>query len=605
MHAIDIRQPSRRFFRRSLATVLVSTLGVTTFSAICGCSQGRIFSPIASRRAIDDSAPSMHGPSIGGPAQMQANARAAASRNASQIRVTSENAVPETDIEPVEQRLAVSQQSAAVPVKQVSHQSAKSAVVAPPEQVAEALQNANSDRFANTPAAPPAASEGASASLSDAALNLPEGYDGVDVSELMSALQDAPPEIQKAAIARLIAMSRKRARPSDRPRAIEDALAASFDSLPELPDEVIDRGVNPTRIGSAAADAAPTVKTVSAVAPTNEDVSQSPVHTAAHESLSDQMPEAHPNAAQTPLAQNSSTQTPAEPLQTASLSGDQSAIGTDKGDVAANSSDPNAPNQESVAIAVMQTPVANAQPVAESTTASADMTDAELFDALVKRLQTNVPGESDADRHRRQVVARHLMVLSGDPDRAVDNLEGLSNEEQEYLRHQLLGLWTIIDPKGHPVPSRRFSSALPEIRKATGYLAAASDSLEVRSLEFCTEIESYGQIKPFPSRRFSPGQEVILYCEIENFVANSVDGGFETRLQGSYDLLDQNGHRVSSQTLPEDRQISKKHLRDYFIAYQMYLPDSIEPGNYQLRLTMEDVHGKKYGQSIVDFQIKR
>ena len=197
------------------------------------------------------------------------------------------------------------------------------------------------------------------------------------------------------------------------------------------------------------------------------------------------------------------------------------------------------------------------------------------------------------------------MVLAGDPDRAVEKIEGLSNEEQEFLRHQLLGLWTIIDPNGHPVPSRRLSSALPEMRKATGFLAAASDSLEVRGLQFCTEIEAYGEVTPFPERRFEPGQEVILYCEVENFVAADLKEGFETRLQGSYDLLDRDGRRVSSQTLPEDRQVTNNRLRDYFVAYQMYLPDAIEPGRYQLRLTMEDVNGKKYGQSTIDFEIKR
>ncbi|MFG0290646.1 MAG: hypothetical protein ACF8CQ_20900 [Rhodopirellula sp. JB044] len=596
MQAIEIRQSGRRFFRRSLATVLVSTLGLSTIATFSGCSQSKVFTPLSRGRNIDNTGPSMHGPSIGGPAQMTAQRGANPSRT--QIRVTSENATPETEIEPVEQRLAVNQATHAVPVQQVSHQSGKKAVVVPPEQIA---QSGNGPQQSNGTASP--SNTATNHPAADASLELPEGYDGVDVSDLMSALQDAPPEIQKAAIARLIAMSRKRAQSSDRPRDIESALAASFDSLPELPDEVVDRGVNPSRIGDGNQPASPAVQTVSAVTPADAETAKPQVETAAHETLTDMLPEPESKSGQTSSSSSDVASNNVSP------SSDSPTTTTEPA---------NNPSSEPVAIAVMQPPVANKtdtaatpsndMPIAStapSTVTPSEMSDAELFDALVARLQKEVPGESDADRHRRQVVARHLMVLSGDPDRAVDNLEGLSTEEQEYLRHQLLGLWTIIDPKGHPVPSRRFSSALPEIRKATGYLAAASDSLEVRSLEFCTEIESYGQIKPFPSRRFVPGQEVILYCEIENFVANRVDGGFETRLQGSYDLLDRNGHRVSSQTLPEDQQISKKLLRDYFIAYQMYLPDAIEPGNYQLRLTMEDIHGKKYGQATVDFQIKR
>ncbi len=197
------------------------------------------------------------------------------------------------------------------------------------------------------------------------------------------------------------------------------------------------------------------------------------------------------------------------------------------------------------------------------------------------------------------------MVLSGDPDAAVAKIDGMAEAEQEYLRHQLLGLWTMIDPQGHPIPSRRFTTAIPQIREAAKFAAAATDSLEVRSLAFCTEIESYGQITPFSGNRFNPGQQVILYCEIENFTVKKVDGGYETHLQGSYDVYDDKNEKVFSQVLPADQQVSANYLRDYFIAYQMYLPSELSPGTYRLQLTMEDANGKKYGQSSIPFEIAK
>ena len=35
------------------------------------------------------------------------------------------------------------------------------------------------------------------------------------------------------------------------------------------------------------------------------------------------------------------------------------------------------------------------------------------------------------------------------------------------------------------------------------------------------------------------------------------------------------------------------------------VPDDIEPGTYRLQLTMEDAHGKKYGQANVPFEIAK
>jgi hypothetical protein len=229
-----------------------------------------------------------------------------------------------------------------------------------------------------------------------------------------------------------------------------------------------------------------------------------------------------------------------------------------------------------------------------------------LYDALAQQLSKVPEGEESAERSARLIRLRHLLVLSGNPDAAVEKIDGLSEAEQEYLRHQLLGLWMIIDPDGHPTsPSRRFTSAVPQIREAAKFAAAAADALEIRSLAFCTDIQSYGQFKAFEGNRFDSGQQVILYCEIDNFTAKTVEGGFETHLQGSYDIYDGENRKVLSQLLPADQQVSANYLRDYFIAYQMLMPQELPAGTYKLRLTMEDRNGKKYGNADIPFEIAK
>lgn len=233
-----------------------------------------------------------------------------------------------------------------------------------------------------------------------------------------------------------------------------------------------------------------------------------------------------------------------------------------------------------------------------------ELSEEELFQQLLSRISQPQPNESPIQRERRQIVTRHLMVLAGDPENAIQALEGLNPSEQQYLKNQLLGLWTLIDPEGHPSSGRRITEALPKFREATRYMAAATDSLALNCLEFCTEIESYGQIKPFEGNRFVAGQQVILYCEIENFAADARNGYFQTQLQGSYDIYDVNGTKVISQLLPVDQQRSRNRLRDYFVAYQMNLPKGLPPGTYRLQLTIEDIVGKKYGQSNIPFEIR-
>ncbi|EGF29573.1 hypothetical protein [Rhodopirellula baltica] len=592
--------------RSGLAVALLAT-GLTSL----GCHRSRLFSPLNGRSSLERHA----------------------NQGPTDIFISGEDATPETLLEEVPQRLA----TAKTPIsrKDSGSTSTSSANTAQPEssqttapapesddlslsQLGAATRQvsyvSDSPAMANTgrvsqPNNEPSPKEATS----------PDTYAGVDVSMIQDALKNHPPEVQREAIRRLMAMSYKKAKPTSQPASIDDILKASLDTLPALPDEVVDRGLTPQRIAAEYHPKVSTDAVSDAIAATESDALASPLEPATNNvaqsaqpisefNFTDQVLEdvfdeesfnmndsdSSSSPSEAPASWNFSDKTASTSEPTHSLS-DHTSITTDDKDTT---------NVQQVSA----TEVPKASGVAPAVNIES-LSDTELYDALLKRLGQAEPNESDDQKQRRQIIKRHLMVLSGDPDRAVDKLEGLTTQEQEYLRHQLLGLWTIIDPNGHPVSSRRFSTALPQIRQATEFLAAATDSLDVRALEFCTEIEAYGQVKPFPKRQFDPGQQVILYCEIENFVAKRISDagkeGFETMLQGSYDLLDDSGRRVASQSLPVDKQVSKNKLRDYFIAYQMYLPESLEPGSYRLRLTMEDVHGKKYGQSEIAFDIKR
>ena len=150
--------------------------------------------------------------------------------------------------------------------------------------------------------------------------------------------------------------------------------------------------------------------------------------------------------------------------------------------------------------------------------------------------------------------------------------------------------------------NRRWTLALQSHRKAQMNLAAVSN-LEIQNATFCTEVDSFGIISKFPQYHFRKDQELLLYCELDNFVSTPVKDGFETQLQGSYEIVDSNGRRVADQLLPMDEHVCRNQRRDYFIAYRMYMPQDVKPGRYTLKLTIEDMKGRKFGQTNVDFQI--
>jgi len=197
---------------------------------------------------------------------------------------------------------------------------------------------------------------------------------------------------------------------------------------------------------------------------------------------------------------------------------------------------------------------------------------------------------------------RLLSLVLDDLEGAMTPIEFLAPDEREYFVHQFQALHAAIDPQGNPVINRRWTIALQSQRKAQSHLATVSN-LEVQNVAFCNEVDSFGIISKFPQYHFRRDQELLLYCELDNFVAEKLKNEYETKLQGSYEIVDSNGRRVADQMLPPDVHVCNNQRRDYFIAYRMYMPQQITPGRYSLKLTIEDMKGHKFGQSSVDFQI--
>ncbi len=426
-------------------------------------------------------------------------------------------------------------------------------------------------------------------------------------SDLMAAFSDYPPEVQREALRRLVAATAKSAEHTSQPESLESALKHNLDHLPKLPQvSAVRPDASPVRLASAEqlahrrADTSRHIESSPAIADPQPAIA----------SLSDAIDrDEHRDAptsdvkASEPLVMQSSSELPTSEIAnvktvSAARSLDDGKSMVARASVETNKTFPGEPDSSQLPKSGDTSGQSSASPPPVPDIQS-------LYQSLVKQMAVAPPGESESARASRMIKLRHLMVLSGNLESAVEQIEGMSEPEQEFLRHQLLGLWTMVDPDGHPVPSRRITTALPQLREAAKFAAAATDSLEVRALSFCTEIESYGQFKTFKSNRFKAGQQVILYCEIENFTADKNADGYEIHLQGSYDIYNAKNEKVVSQLLPADKQVSANYLRDYFIAYQMHLPAQMTAGTYRLQLTMEDVNGKKYGQSSIPYEIAK
>jgi hypothetical protein len=228
---------------------------------------------------------------------------------------------------------------------------------------------------------------------------------------------------------------------------------------------------------------------------------------------------------------------------------------------------------------------------------------AALLAELAARADELAANSNDPTGLRPVIQQRLALMLAGQFEQATAPVEGLQPAEQQYLQQQLSALRVLLDPNGSPVRERRWSDALGQLRPAVNQLAAATGRLDVRSVQFCTAVESFGRVTAFPKYEFQPGQQVILYCEVDSFTALQTKDGFETELRGEYSIYNDKDVRVADQELPTDQQTCANYRRDYFIAYRLYLPKRLEPGTYRLQLTIEDGKSERYGQTTIPFTI--
>jgi len=128
--------------------------------------------------------------------------------------------------------------------------------------------------------------------------------------------------------------------------------------------------------------------------------------------------------------------------------------------------------------------------------------------------------------------------------------------------------------------------------------------LTVVSLTFCKKVEGFGNFEPVAAGTLKPGKPIGLYWEVEGLVTKSDAKGHHTKLSSAIEVVDESGTLVWSSHLGQAEDTCRRPRRDYFVNTRLTLPDNLKPGTYQLRLKLEDIHGKQQATDAISFSIQ-
>jgi hypothetical protein len=124
--------------------------------------------------------------------------------------------------------------------------------------------------------------------------------------------------------------------------------------------------------------------------------------------------------------------------------------------------------------------------------------------------------------------------------------------------------------------------------QAQQIMAAPAPSLAVRNACFATRVQAWGMVDRFQAARFRPGQEVIVYFELDNLSSGRSAAGHTTCIDASLTLVAADGTTVRDWSFEPIAETCPSQRRDYFARYVIRVPESAATGAFRLDIDVVD-----------------
>ena len=120
---------------------------------------------------------------------------------------------------------------------------------------------------------------------------------------------------------------------------------------------------------------------------------------------------------------------------------------------------------------------------------------------------------------------------------------------------------------------------------------------------FATRVRGWGNVDRFPTTAFRPGQEVIVYFELDRLQIRATADGHTTGIDSNFRLLDGAGERVGQWSFEPIIETCPAPRRDYFVRYFLRIPEDAKPGRHRLEWSVTDTVAAASRQAHLDLEV--
>jgi hypothetical protein len=117
---------------------------------------------------------------------------------------------------------------------------------------------------------------------------------------------------------------------------------------------------------------------------------------------------------------------------------------------------------------------------------------------------------------------------------------------------------------------------------------AVQPEFAIRNACFASRVRAWGVVDRFETSEFQPGQELIVYFELDKLASRESADGHTTRIETALKLVAADGRRVHEWAFEPLEETCGSHRHDYFARYLVALPASAPAGPCHLEMAVTD-----------------
>jgi hypothetical protein len=132
----------------------------------------------------------------------------------------------------------------------------------------------------------------------------------------------------------------------------------------------------------------------------------------------------------------------------------------------------------------------------------------------------------------------------------------------------------------------------------------ATPAFAVGNACFVTRVRAWGAVDRFPEAAFRPGQDVIVYFEIDAPTARQSTAGHTTSIDTLFRLVAADGRQIGQWDFEPIEETCHAPRRDYFARYFLRVPETAPAGPYRLDFVVTDRVTGTSTQAHLDLEVR-